>query len=290
MRRRRAEVERASGWRRIRIAGSIVGVAAVLAGLFGVAHTRLIGARHVRVVGAHVGSVADVLRAAGIDVGEPMFDIEPGRAVGRLLQLPWVASATVTRVWPATVRVTVSRRHAVAQIPTGSSLSGPVVEVDITGRLIARSATARKGLPLLLGVGTPGAVGQWLPHSIGAGWPLDSGEARPGPVPTALAQADTSVGGALAFTAGVEAARAGRGLGATGATVSLIEVAADGTISAELTPGPVTVTLGSPTALPAKVTALVSMMRSQTFGAGSLLDLQVPDRPTLTGTAVPSAP
>jgi hypothetical protein len=289
MRVRRAEVQRASGWRRIRIAASMAAVVVVGAGLVGVAHTRLIGARHVRVVGAHPGTVAQLLRAAGIEVGEPMFDIQPGRAAQQLRLLPWVASAAVTRVWPATVRVTVSKRQAVAQIPTGSSLSGPVVEVDMTGRLIARLATARTNLPLLLGVGTPGAVGQWLAHSTGAGWPLDSPETRPVPVPAALADAEGPVGGALAFTAGFEAARADRGLGATGA-ISRIEVAADGTISAELTSGPVTVILGTPTALAAKVTALVSMLRSQTFGAGSLLDLQVPDRPTLTGTAVPSAP
>jgi cell division septal protein FtsQ len=286
MHERRAEVARASGRRRALFVAPVLVVVLVAAGLLAAAHTRLFAVRHVTVAGPRLLGEAGLLSAAGVAVGEPLIDIHPSAAADRLQRLAWVGSATVQPIWPTSLRIVVTQRHPVAQIPTGSSPSGPVAEVDVTGRILARLATARPDLPILLGVGVPGPVGAWVAGSSGAGQPVGSAATRPVALAAALAGATGGVNGALALTAGLESGGAAGSLGSDHARVSRVEVAADGTIGAVVEPGSVTVTFGAPIDLAMKVDALVSMLRSETLQAGSVLDLEVPERPTLsTGPA-----
>ena len=286
MRQRAVEVVRERGRRRTRVTASIATVATVLVVAFGVLHTGLLGVRHVRIVGRHPGTDASLLVSAGLARGEPLIDVGPASAEGRLERLPWVATAEVHRSWPDSVAITVTSRQPVAQVPTGTSATGPVVTVDATGRVLARLARARADLPVVVGV-RPGPVGTWLAGSAGSGF-------RPGApatIPVAWAArtvtATDGVGGVLAAAAGVEALGRGRPLGPTSARVTRITATADGSLGAVVEPGAVTVVLGTPTELAAKVTALVSMLDAVHLPAGARLDLQVPDRPTVT-TAPPS--
>jgi hypothetical protein len=284
MARRRADVDRAKSRRRLQTATSVGAAVALVVITLGVLHTGLVGVRHIRVVDHHTLPEAELLRTADVHPGEPLIDVDGSRAALRLDALPSVATASVERRWPTTVRISVTLRTAVAQIPTGSSLTGPVVEIDSTGRVLARRAVARADLPLLVGVGIPGPVGSWVHGSAGSGQPLGSPATRPRSVTASVAAASGTVRAALAFTAGSEAAVASSGrLGPY--KVARVDVAADGSMSAVFTPGPVTVVLGEPSGLADKLTALVSMLRSQTLPAGSTLDLQVPDRPTVASTA-----
>lgn len=110
---RRVEVQRAQGRRRLR---RLV-VALVLVGLGAIAYLALrspfLDVDRVQVTGAdHVS--ADAIRdASGVRRGAALAFVGTGTVEGRIERLPWVADASVTRVFPGTLRVTV-REH----IPT----------------------------------------------------------------------------------------------------------------------------------------------------------------------------
>jgi cell division septal protein FtsQ len=283
MRQRRVEVERANGRRRMRVVVVVASTVTFLALSLGVLHTGLFGVRHIRVIGHSPVPESRLLTAAGLHRGEPLIDVDGSRAARRIEGLAWVQAAQVRREWPTTVQVTVTRRAVLAQIPTGASTTGPVA--DSTGRILTRSPVARPGLPMLLGVGAPGRVGLWVPGSAGWRRPLGSVGTQAGPVAAALSDATGPVEAALAFMRGVASLAAGAG-GLGTYALERVDVAA-GTISAVVTPGSVAVVVGPPTSLAAKATALVTMLRSQHLAPGSTLDLEVPDRPTVTPAAQP---
>jgi hypothetical protein len=285
MRRRRLDVERAIGRRRLVAGGSVLAAATLVAAGVGILHTPLLGARHIRITGGRGADEARLLAAAGLARDEPLIDVSATAAADGLQALPWVATATVRRAWPATVRVTVSWRHAVAQMPTGPSLTGTMAEIDSTGRIVARVTHAVAGLPVLIGLGPPPAPGEWVSGSAGAGHPIGSTATHPLAVAAALATANGAVEGALGLAAGFAAVGADQGLSSIRSRTVVVRVAAGRTISAEVTPGPVSVLFGTPTALAAKLDALVSVLRSEHLAADSVLDLQVPDRPTVTAGA-----
>src|SRR6187431_3007347 len=55
-------------------------------------------------------SEADVLRAAGIQVGEYYFDADPDSAAARLSGVPLVKSAAVRRNWKREIRIEITER------------------------------------------------------------------------------------------------------------------------------------------------------------------------------------
>ncbi|HZQ29031.1 MAG TPA: FtsQ-type POTRA domain-containing protein [Acidimicrobiales bacterium] len=156
--RRWAQVRRAEGRRRLRVLLIALGVLGLALG--GVALTRspLLNVDHVVVEGAtHTG--ADKVVAAAHLGGHPaMLDVSAGAVARRVAALPWVARATARRDWPATVRITVEERRAVAAMPGPNNqwalvdLSGHVLEV-----VPARPADA-PGIEGLDPVGEPGSM------------------------------------------------------------------------------------------------------------------------------------
>ena len=69
----------------------------------------------VAVTGARVLNTADVLAAAKVP-RQSIFTVDSGTIRGRVLALPWVASATVTTDLPATVRIAVVERPPVLRV------------------------------------------------------------------------------------------------------------------------------------------------------------------------------
>ena len=65
-----------------------------------------------------------VREVAGIEVGQPLFDLDLGAVDGRLTALPWVAEATVDREWSGTVRLRILERTpvVVAVNPVGAQV------------------------------------------------------------------------------------------------------------------------------------------------------------------------
>ena len=72
--------------------------------------------------------------AAGIGRGQPMVDLDAAGAARRVEALPWVASASVHRSWPGTVRVDVVERVPAVAEPLQA---GGFRLVDGEGRAIA---------------------------------------------------------------------------------------------------------------------------------------------------------
>jgi len=119
----------------------------VLVGLlvWAVGWTSLLSVREVVVEGPPSVSAADVRRAAGDLGGVPLARVDLGAIEARVEQLPAVAGATVTRSWPATVRVVVVARVPVVAI---KSTDG-VALVDSSGAVARTVASPPPGLPLL---------------------------------------------------------------------------------------------------------------------------------------------
>jgi cell division protein FtsQ len=117
--------------------------------LLGAAMSPLLDIEQIQVVGAATPEhVAEIQRASGLAVGDPIVTLRPGQAAGRVDDLPWVASATVDRDLPDIVRITVTERVPVAWVKAGSR----TVVIDGTGRVLWRADTPPPGLPELLGV------------------------------------------------------------------------------------------------------------------------------------------
>ncbi|MCB2185981.1 MAG: FtsQ-type POTRA domain-containing protein [Deltaproteobacteria bacterium] len=66
--------------------------------------------RQVEVLGTRHLSRLDVLSAAGIGLHTSLLALVDRRAAGRVAALPWVAEASVERVWPRAVKITVRER------------------------------------------------------------------------------------------------------------------------------------------------------------------------------------
>ncbi len=104
----------------------------------------------------------DVEAAAGIDIGSPLATLDVDRVDAAVAAVPWVATATVSRAWPGSVRIEVRERRpvAVALVPDGTA-----VLVDAERQLAIGELEGRHDLPRLVG-----AVGQALPGApLGAG-------------------------------------------------------------------------------------------------------------------------
>lgn len=265
IRERRIEVQREQGRRRLRrILGAMLLSALVVGGLW-VLHSPLAGVRRVVVTGRSQLATPALLAAAGIRYHEPLVDVPPAGAERRLEALPWVATARVERRWPTTLRIALTVRQPVGQVPRGSSPHGAVALVDRTGRVVADAATAVRGLPLLRGAGPAVPLGNWLSGSPGA--TRSAGGRRPGRVGAPHSEA------ALALAAALDADR----LSATD-----VEVGAHGSASAVIGGGATVVRFGSARDLAAKVRVLLVLSSDGDLRDAGQVDLAVPQRPTVT--------
>lgn len=96
----------------------------------------------VHVSGAVHYSEADVLRLAGVRVGEPLLWVTT-RQLGRLKNDPWILGARVLRRWPDTLYVEVTERTPVlAKGATAYALDGTVLP-DATPAERAQAVTLR---------------------------------------------------------------------------------------------------------------------------------------------------
>lgn len=187
--RRRAEVTRAKGRRRLRVVLAGLLVVALAAGALAVLHSPLLSARHVSVVGTAHTTRAAVLRAAGIHGHPPLIDVDPGAASARVEALPWVGTATVSRRWPDSVVVRVTERVAVAAVAAGTAS----YLVDGTGRILGPAPST--GLPLLRSPARPGRPGSILGPRAHPGLVVAAALARilPGRVQDVVVGSDASV-------------------------------------------------------------------------------------------------
>ena len=136
IRERRIQVRQARLRRRRRILGSVVVVALLGGAAFGVMRSPLFAISGVRVEGVEGEQAREVRDVAQVRTGQNLMTANLDGAVARTRALPWVASATVRRVPPATVVLEVEPRTPVGIL---DSMSGQWL-VDTTGVVVARAA------------------------------------------------------------------------------------------------------------------------------------------------------
>lgn len=243
IKRRRIEVIRHNGRRRLYVLLTALGVVAVLVGLVGATQSPLLDVDHVEVTGAVHTPIPEVVAAGRLDTGPQMVDVDPKTVARRVEKLPWVASATATRQWPATVKITVVERKDVASIP---AVDGKWAVADADGHVLAVVDGRPNTMPSVAGA----------PPATTAGVPLDPSGRMAMRVAAALPEELRSK------------------------TVELRVV--DGGIDLALLEGGV-VRLGeAPAQLSEKLDAAITVLRTLELRRIAVLDVRVPRAPVLT--------
>jgi cell division protein FtsQ len=152
----------------------VLRLAAVVAAALGaawlvarVAAGPLLVVRRVLVTGESPLPEAEVLAAAGIRTGEPLLGLDPEGVRARLEALPLVRRAEVRVQFPATVRLKLERRQAVALVVGERGGRSLPALVDADGTIFAMARSAEEAdLPVLSGINLGEAA---LGSSVGAG-------------------------------------------------------------------------------------------------------------------------
>lgn len=158
IRARRIDVRRDEGRRRLWKIGLLLGLVALVGGAVAALRSPLLDVDHVVVVGATRTGAAKVVAASGVHHEVPLASVSLPTASRRIAALPWVFSATVRRNWPGTVRIIVTERRPVVQVP---SFGGGWLLVDRSGRLLERRLVPEPGIIILTGVEAE-VPGVWL--------------------------------------------------------------------------------------------------------------------------------
>jgi cell division protein FtsQ len=247
IRARRIAVQRDEGRKRLRRLGLGTAVAAVGAGLWGLALTPALDVDHVVVTGASHSGSDSIVAATGIERGDPLLTAHLGRAAHRVAALPWVQSVDVRRGWPGTVHIDVVERAVAAAVP---AKGGAWILLDESGRQLAVGANPGAGV---------------LHVEVAPVAPRLGSTVAPG--------ADAS----LQFAASVPATLRDRLLSlrpAPGGQVEGRVILRDG--------GKATILLGRPTQTAAKWLALLSVLGDTDPARLDRIDVRVPSAPALT--------
>jgi cell division septal protein FtsQ len=216
---------------------------ALLVGGWYLLHSPLFSARAVTVIGATHETSAQVAAAAGLADHPALLSINAGAAATAVERLPWVATARVAVGWPDGVRITVTEQVPKVAMQTAA---GQWDSLSATGRVLAVAATQPAGLMVVTGPQAPGAPGS----TLGAG-----------------DQAGLRVAATLpaSFVAQVTA----------------VHVESGGWVQLAMTT-PIVVDIGTATQLPAKYEDVTSLLSGATLHTGDVIDVSVPDAPTVT--------
>jgi cell division protein FtsQ len=117
----------------------------ILAVLYLVLFTGVLGVRTVTVEGTKGLTADEVRTAAAVEMGKPLIRLDTDEIAGRVSQLPRVSHVSVERSWPSTVTIEVTERTPVGFVrrPEGVHL------VDSAGVDFAVIAQVPTGLPAI---------------------------------------------------------------------------------------------------------------------------------------------
>ncbi|HVF73674.1 MAG TPA: FtsQ-type POTRA domain-containing protein [Acidimicrobiales bacterium] len=243
IKRRRIEVLRTEGRKRLRNFAAAFGVVALAAGAVGATRSPLLDVDYVDATGIEHTPRQELLAATGLDRHPLLIDLDTEQLAAAARRLPWIATAKAEKQWPGTVRFEITERVARAVVRTEA---GQWALADVEGRVLEVVPERPPGLPAISKAGLPGAPGTMLAKEAAA--PLAVAAALPDAVRDKVGEV----------------------------------VAAEGdTIELNLWPSGV-VRLGPPDQLPAKMEALATMLTKADLRRLSVLDLRVPTAPVLT--------
>ena len=272
---RRVEVTRAKGRRRLRLLLAVLSLCVLGMGGLVVVHTSLFSARHLSVEGAVHTPPQEILAAAGLLAHPPLIDIDTSTDAARVEALPWISVASVRTHWPDSVTVVVTERHAVAvvepSVGTGSSQSSRSSSPS-TGEADPLARTSLAGVP-------SSSVTWALVDSSGR--VLEDSGARPaGVVELRLPAAAVAPGSYLSAEdrPGVEVAASLPSHIAS--RVEWISVSLTGDVEMGMSGG-ISVVMGPAVDLQSKNEALSSVLGGATLERGDVIDVTVPQEPTV---------
>lgn len=244
IRRRRIEVRRDEGRKRLRILGGCGAVVLAALAAVGISRSPLLDVDYVDVRGAEETGRLDLVAAAGLGGHPAMLDVDTGDVVRRVEALPWVLSASAHLRWPGTVTIDVTERRPAAVLPAGSGLWAVA---DVTGRVLEIGPDKPAGLPVIGNVPLPEQAGGKVAATAVPS--LKVAAALPAPVRDRIADVATVAGGEVELQLGP--------------------------------PGGV-VRLGRPEDLPTKLSVLATVLARADLANVRVIDLRVPEAPALT--------
>jgi cell division protein FtsQ len=164
LRARRISVRRDEARKRLHRLIAMGVAVALMVTAFLVTRSPLLDVDRVVVTGTTHLTTEVVAAATGIRRHSPMTDVNLSRARAGALALPWVESVSVRREWPATVRVVVRERTAVAVVsaPQADGAAEVWALVDRAGRVLEAVPAAPPAMALLEGVSASSAPGSRL--------------------------------------------------------------------------------------------------------------------------------
>lgn len=128
-------------WRRVLAVLTVVAV--IGAAVWTVWFSTLLSVRSVEVTGTSMLKPAQVRRAAGVELGEPLVSVDLEAVRVRVAALAPVERVEVSRKWPDQVLVEITERTPVAVIDFGGTLRG----LDKDGVVFREYRSAPAGLP-----------------------------------------------------------------------------------------------------------------------------------------------
>ena len=234
---------REQGRRRLRVLViGVGGTLVIVAGWF-VLHSPVFSARALTVTGNAHESAAQVLTQGGLAAHPALLDVNAGAVAQRIEQLPWVQAAAVRVSWPDGVHVVVTEETPRLAV---SEPGGRWATLSAGGRVLAVSTARPVGLKQLTVPAAPGAPGTWLGARDQAGLRVAS------TLPPSFA-----------------------------AQVTAVTVEPRGWVRLAMTT-PIFVDIGSDAQLAAKYEDVSSILAGATLHNGDVIDVSVPDAPTVT--------
>ena len=155
---RRVRVQRDEDRSRLGKLIVVLALVAMVAGSVAALRSPLLDVDHIVVSGTSRTSADDVVAASGVRRRMALGDVALSAASRRVASLPWVLRATVRRRWPGTVQIKVSERRPQVEI---RDRAGGWLLIDVTGRLLGHTTSARPGLVQFTGTEV-GRLGSWL--------------------------------------------------------------------------------------------------------------------------------
>ncbi len=240
---RRTAVMKEQGRRRLRVLAIALVGTGCLVGAWFLIHSPLFSARSVTVTGNVHETAAQVEAQAGLAGHPPLLDVKAGAAASAIEQLPWVRSATVHVSWPDGVHIEVTEETPRLVV---SEPGGRWESLSTDGRVLSVSAARPPGLILLTVPQAPGAPGSVVPARDEPGLRVASS------LPASFV-----------------------------AQVTVVTVEPAGWVQLAMTT-PIVVDIGSAAELTAKYEDVSSILAGATLHNGDVIDVSVPDAPTVS--------
>lgn len=244
IRRRRIDVRRDEGRKRLRILIGCVSVVLVVLAAVGAGRSPLFDVDYVDVRGADQTARRAVVDAGRLGDHPALLDVDTEAVARKVEALPWVLEATARRQWPGTVRIDITERRPAAVLP---ATAGQWALADRSGRILQISDEKPSGLPVIGNIEPPERAGASVP-----------------------AAATPSLRVAAALPASVRQ------------RVADIATLEGGVVELQLVPPGGVVRLGPPVDLEEKLSVLATVLARADLANLSVIDVRVPRAPALT--------